>query len=176
MKDSPQSNSGLQALVPADSKPLAVGEPVNPFGRAIVVPKLVADAGARAAKSFANFFGSIANDNTRAAYQRACHCFFAWCEANGLDELAAIEPIHVGAYLKSMADSFEKPTIKQHLAAIRMLFDYLVVGQVLALNPAHAVPRAEARHQARQDAGPHAARGTPAARLDRHVDAHRAAR
>jgi integrase len=32
-----------------------------------------------------------------------------------------------------------KPTIKQHLAAIRMLFDWLVVGQVLALNPAHAV-------------------------------------
>jgi site-specific recombinase XerC len=29
--------------------------------------------------------------------------------------------------------------IKQHLAAIRMLFDYLVVGQILAINPAHAV-------------------------------------
>ena len=83
--------------------------------------------------------GSIANDNTRAAYQRACHSFFAWCEANGIDELADIEPIHVGAYIKSMADAFEKPTIKQHLAAIRMLFDYLVTGQVIALNPAHAV-------------------------------------
>jgi site-specific recombinase XerC len=32
-----------------------------------------------------------------------------------------------------------KPTVKQHLAAIRMLFDWLVVGQVLAINPAHAV-------------------------------------
>jgi integrase/recombinase XerD len=31
------------------------------------------------------------------------------------------------------------PTKKQHLAAIRMLFDWLVVGQVLAINPAHAV-------------------------------------
>ena len=39
----------------------------------------------------------------------------------------------------SMAGKFEKPTIKQHLAAIRMLFDYLVVGQILAINPAHAV-------------------------------------
>jgi site-specific recombinase XerD len=38
-----------------------------------------------------------------------------------------------------MAGKFEKPTIKQHLAAIRMLFDYLVVGQILAINPAHAV-------------------------------------
>jgi site-specific recombinase XerC len=32
-----------------------------------------------------------------------------------------------------------KPTAKQHLAAVRMLFDWLVVGQVLATNPAHAV-------------------------------------
>jgi site-specific recombinase XerC len=29
--------------------------------------------------------------------------------------------------------------VKQHLAAIRMLLDWLVVGQVLAINPAHAV-------------------------------------
>jgi integrase len=40
---------------------------------------------------------------------------------------------------KSMVGKFEKPTVKQHLAAIRMLFDYLVVGQILAINPAHAV-------------------------------------
>jgi site-specific recombinase XerD len=103
------------------------------------VPALVADVGPRAAKRFANFFGSIDNDNTRGAYQRACHCFFAWCDAQGLDELAVIEPIHVEAYVKSMAGKFEKPTVKQHLAAIRMLFDYLVVGQILAINLAHAV-------------------------------------
>jgi len=40
---------------------------------------------------------------------------------------------------RSMDGSFEKPTIKQHLAAIRMLFDYLVMGQILAIHPAHAV-------------------------------------
>jgi site-specific recombinase XerC len=32
-----------------------------------------------------------------------------------------------------------KPTVKQHLAAIRTLFDWLIIGQVLAVNPAHAV-------------------------------------
>jgi hypothetical protein len=32
-----------------------------------------------------------------------------------------------------------KPTVKQHLAALRMLFDWLVVGHVLDVNPAHAV-------------------------------------
>ena len=38
-----------------------------------------------------------------------------------------------------MGKDFEKPTVKQHLAAIRMLFDWLVTGQVVATNPAHAV-------------------------------------
>src|SRR5271170_5303251 len=128
-----------KALATTSANSLTAVDPANAFGRPIVVPALVADVGPRAAKRFANFFGSIANDNTRAAYQRACHCFFAWCDASGLDELAAIEPIHVGAYIKSMAGKFEKPTVKQHLAAIRMLFDYLVVGQILAINPAHAV-------------------------------------
>ena len=129
----------VEAGAPADRPAPVLLPTAEPFGRPIVVPALVADVGPRAAKRFANFFGSNDNDNTRAAYQRACHCFFAWCDAQGLDELAAIEPIHVGAYIKSMAGKFEKPTIKQHLAAIRMLFDYLVVGQILAINPAHAV-------------------------------------
>jgi site-specific recombinase XerD len=34
---------------------------------------------------------------------------------------------------------FEKPSVKQHLAAIRMLFDWLVTGGIVATNPAHAV-------------------------------------
>jgi len=29
--------------------------------------------------------------------------------------------------------------VKQRLAALRMLFDWMVVGQVLSVNPAHAV-------------------------------------
>ncbi len=31
------------------------------------------------------------------------------------------------------------PTVKQHLACLRMLFDWLVTGQILPSNPAHAV-------------------------------------
>src|ERR1700691_5559006 len=136
----PVGKGEVAAVTTHDSRPVpAIVDPAHAFGRPIVVPALVADVGPRAAKRFANFFGSIDNDNTRGAYQRACHCFFAWCDGQGLDELAAIEPIHVGASIKSMAGKFEKPTIKQHLAAIRMLFDYLVVGQILAINPAHAV-------------------------------------
>jgi site-specific recombinase XerD len=47
--------------------------------------------------------------------------------------------MHVAAYIRALGKDFEKPTVKQHLAAIRMLFDWLVVGQVVAINPAHAV-------------------------------------
>jgi len=53
--------------------------------------------------------------------------------------MADIEPLHVAAYVEALGKDFEKPTVKQHLAAIRMLFDWLVTGQVVATNPAHAV-------------------------------------
>ena len=56
-----------------------------------------------------------------------------------LGQLADIEPLHVAAYIEALGKDFEKPTVKQHLAAIRMLFDWLVTGQVVATNPAHAV-------------------------------------
>ena len=57
----------------------------------------------------------------------------------GFQDLVEVEPFHVGAYLKALGTTHEKPTVKQHLAAVRMLFDWLVVGQVIAINPAHAV-------------------------------------
>ena len=73
------------------------------------------------------------------AYYRAVCNFFAWLEQHGIVELVDIEPIHVAAYVEALQASAAKPTVKQHLATIRMLFDWLVVGQVLATNPAHAV-------------------------------------
>jgi integrase len=45
----------------------------------------------------------------------------------------------VAAYIEELGREVSKPTVKQHLAAIRMLFDYLVVGQVMPVNPAYAV-------------------------------------
>jgi site-specific recombinase XerC len=109
-------------------------------GRRVVIPALVAAAGEHASRRFLEFFAAtISNKNTRAAYYRAvCH-FFAWLEQHGIDELVGIEPLHVAAYIEQRQHAMAKPTVKQHLAAIRMLFDWLVVGQVLATNPAHAV-------------------------------------
>jgi site-specific recombinase XerD len=80
------------------------------------------------------------------AYHRAVLQFFAWCDRHQIGALLDIEPVHVAAYIASLevasggrTREAAKPTVKQHLAAIRMLFDWLVVGQVVASNPAHAV-------------------------------------
>jgi site-specific recombinase XerD len=106
----------------------------------LAVPAAIADAGDHAARRFLEFFAAqIRNKNTRMAYYRAvCH-FFAWVEQHQIGELADIEPLHVAAYIEALHETAAKPTVKQHLAAIRMLFDWLIIGQVLAVNPAHAV-------------------------------------
>jgi Phage integrase, N-terminal SAM-like domain len=106
-----------------------------------VVPAIVAAGGDNAMRRFLEFFAvTIDNPNTRAAYFHACRRFFAWCERReDIEELADIEPMHVAAYIRGLGKEFEKPTVKQHLAAIRMLFDWLVTGQIVATNPAHAV-------------------------------------
>jgi site-specific recombinase XerD len=103
----------------------------------ILVPRVIAAAGDQAARRFLEFFAAtIRNKNTRMAYYRAADRFFAWCDHH---KIADIEPLHVAAYVEGLGKDFEKPTVKQHLAAIRMLFDWLVTGQVVATNPAHSV-------------------------------------
>ena len=90
-----------------------------------------------AVEKFLEFFAArIANRRTRAAYGRAVGQFLAWCAARGLG-LTAVSPLHVAAYIRTHPGS--APTVKQHLAAIRMLGDWLVVSQVLPVNPAAAV-------------------------------------
>ncbi len=109
---------------------------VVPAGSAAVA-LLIVDAGPVVVGKFAEFFtGRIANERTRAAYARAAGQFLGWCEARGL-RLEAVSPLHVAAYIRTHPGS--APTVKQHLAAIRMLCDWLVVSQVLPVNPAAAV-------------------------------------
>jgi site-specific recombinase XerD len=110
------------------------------IGGGMVVPRMIGDAGDRAARRFLEFFAAtIRNRNTRIAYYRACVRFFAWCDHHRLGEIDDIEPLHVAAYIEALQTDYEKPSIKLQLAAIRMLFDWLVTGQVVATNPAHAV-------------------------------------
>jgi site-specific recombinase XerD len=103
-----------------------------------VVPALIAARGRHAGRRFVEFFtANIRNPNTRKAYYRAACEFFDWCDQARLG-LLDIEPVHVAAWVEDLGRRFSPPTVKQWLAAVRMLFDWLVVGQVLAVNPAAA--------------------------------------
>jgi site-specific recombinase XerD len=93
-----------------------------------------------AVKRVREFFSAqISNDHTRKAYLHVVRTFSAWGESKGLRDLAQIEAIHVAAYVKELERARSAPTAKQHLSALRMLFDWLVTGQILSANPAHAV-------------------------------------
>jgi site-specific recombinase XerD len=113
---------------------------LEPAAGSVLVPAMVAAAGERAAFRFIDFFtANIRNPNTRAAYAVAVRGFFAWLDQHEIRELGAIRTHHVSAYIETLTRSYKAPTVKQHLAAIRMLFDWLIVGQVVEQNPAAAV-------------------------------------
>jgi len=104
----------------------------------LALPAMIDDGGRRARRRFVEFFtAQIRNPNTRAAYGRAVRQFFAWCDGRGLTSLEQLEPVVIAAYIEQHPGS--KPTQKQHLAALRMLFDWLVTGHVLEINPAGSV-------------------------------------
>src|SRR5579872_3662264 len=91
------------------------------------------------ARRFWEFFtANIRNRNTRKAYFIAVSQFSNWCESRKLI-LEKVEPTHVAAYIELLMRDHSKPTVKQHLAAIKILFDWLVTGQVIPTNPAHSV-------------------------------------
>ncbi|MGC2460451.1 MAG: site-specific integrase [Steroidobacteraceae bacterium] len=104
-------------------------------GSTATVPRLYAPT-AQAAKRLIEYFAAnIRNPNTRRAYFHAVLEFSSWCEAQNFTPILDIEPLHVAAYIEQLSARLAKPSVKQHLAAIRMLFDWLVVGQVVATKP-----------------------------------------
>jgi site-specific recombinase XerD len=111
-----------------------------PASTSHTLPVLVATSGDRAGVRFLEFFtAQIRNSHTRRAYARSAATFLAWCETAGLRSLAEIRPMHVAAWIEVQGRAVSAPSVKQQLAAIRHLFDWLVTGQVLPVNPAAAV-------------------------------------
>ncbi len=93
----------------------------------------------QAQRKFWEFFTAhIRNPNTRRAYLIATWRFADWCGFHRIP-LAKVEPMVVAAYVEELTGKLAPASVKQHLAAIRMLFDWLVVGQVLPFNPASSV-------------------------------------
>lgn len=93
----------------------------------------------KAQKRFWEFFtANIRNAYTRKAYLKAVCRFSDWCQARKL-ELDQVQPVHVAAYIEHLGGELAAPSVKQHLAALRMLFNWLVIGQVMETNPATPV-------------------------------------
>ena len=103
------------------------------------VPQTIQHQGRQASRLFLTFFAdNIRNPNTRRAYHRNVCLFFDWCEQLEL-ALPDIQSFHVSAYIEHLLTQKSVPTVKQHLASLRMLMDWLVLGQILDVNPAHSV-------------------------------------
>jgi integrase/recombinase XerC len=103
-------------------------------------PALIVAAGERTQLRFLEFFtASIRNPHTRRAYVQGTREFLGWCETAGVLSITAVQPMHVAAYVEQLTRDRSAPTAKQRLAAIRHLFDWLVVGQVIPTNPAASV-------------------------------------
>jgi len=120
-------------------------EPRALAGLAVKLPAVFFPNENAGERFFGFFTAHIRNCNTRRAYYKAACRFSDWCEGRGLLDLADVKAHDVAAYVETLAlpvpqgRGLSKPTVKQHLAALRMLFDWLVVGHVLDTNPAHAV-------------------------------------
>jgi len=99
-------------------------------------PEIVAKAGPAACFAWDEFFlATIRNANTRTAYGRAVRQFLGWLEP-GI-ALTDITPSMVGSYFNQHPGG--PSTRKLHLAALRALFDRLVLRHAMLLNPACSV-------------------------------------
>jgi site-specific recombinase XerD len=105
-----------------------------------MAPAFINASGDRAAYRFLEFFtAQIRNPNTRKAYVKAVGGFCRWAEAHGLRSIETISSVHVAAWVEELGREVSPPTVKQHLAAVRSLFDWLATGGILPFNPATAV-------------------------------------
>ncbi len=101
------------------------------------LPDLISAQGPETVKIYQAFFiEKITNENTRDAYLVAVQRFFHWCE-NRCDDLHGITKKDVSDYVSVHPGSTR--TIKQHLSAVRKLFEWLEAGGVLNDNPATGI-------------------------------------
>jgi site-specific recombinase XerD len=124
-----------QELIPVEKQ--ASGAIQVPVSAPAGVPALFAPTEAAATRTLEFFAVTIRNPNTRRAYAHAISEFSDWCQTQGVADIRDVRPLHVAAYIESR--QMAAPSIKLRLAALRMLFDWLVVGQVMPTNPAGSV-------------------------------------
>ena len=136
------------------------------------VPALVAAASERAGMRFLEFFAAnIRNSHTRRAYARAAEEFLAWCASVGVLSIAAVQPVHVAAWIEAPTRELAAPSAKQRFATIRRLFDWLDHRPGRAGQSGARGARAAPRRHDRTNAGTRSRRSARAARQQRPVEA-----
>lgn len=106
----------------------------------LALPALIASTDDATRLRFLEFFAvTIRNAHTRRAYARAAGDFLAWVAARGVTSLGAVQPLHIGAWIEALGGEMSAPSVKQQLAGVRRLFDWLVMGQAMPVNPAASV-------------------------------------
>ncbi|MDR7008937.1 site-specific integrase [Paraburkholderia strydomiana] len=74
-----------------------------------------------------SFASAIRNPHTRRAYARTAGDFLTWC-ARRRDVHHRGAAAACGCWIELQTQSLSAPTVKQRLATIRRLFDWLVTG------------------------------------------------
>jgi hypothetical protein len=114
------------APVPMPQRGVADGTPLAVAPASALLPAPLFAPTPRAAQRFVEFFtAQINDDHTCRSYLNATRRFGEWCETHGLAQLADVPPFHVVAFVKALQGELAPPTVKQHLAALRMLVDWL---------------------------------------------------
>ena len=111
-------------------------------GSGFSVPSVILATGTIGTEAFIEFFvATLRNPHTRLAYAKAVSRFAIWLEVDAkIGDLRQLQAWHVATYIEQMLkDGLRPATVKQSLAAIRQLCDFLVVRQVLTMNPATSV-------------------------------------
>ncbi|MGC4026169.1 MAG: tyrosine-type recombinase/integrase [Mesorhizobium sp.] len=109
--------------------------------RTVLLPsQIIQNAGSKAEERFIEFFvAQIRNPNTRLAYYRSVLELMNWAESVGIEDVRLIQPVHVATWVEDISKRYSVSSVKQKLAAVKMLFDWLVTGQIIPTNPANSV-------------------------------------
>jgi hypothetical protein len=134
----------------------------------LIMPSLIEAAGETATRRFPEFFtAQIRNPNTRAAYARAITSLLDRSESRGVRTSMRSGQSSWRAISRTSRPP-TAPTVKQHLAAIHMIFDWLVVGQNVESNPASALRRPKHVVKRGKGAGAQRRGSKAASRFKRH--------
>jgi site-specific recombinase XerD len=132
--------AGGEGVTVTDTIDVAQSRPSRKVVLAGGVPAIIADTHPDAAARFSEYFSAaIGNPNTRAAYRNAVVDFLQFEPVATMASLADVRPAHLSGYIDAVNACFSPQMVRQRLAALRGLFEYLARHGVLETNPAAAV-------------------------------------